>query len=244
MISVCVPTYNGEKYIREQLNSILCQIGEKDEIIISDDGSSDLTVEILNSYNDKRIKIFHHVKHKKPKSKFRFNLTTRNIENALKNANGDIIFMADQDDVWEKNRIEKILPYLNDYSLVLNDCKVVDEDKKSIHESYFQINKSNKGFFKNLIKNSYLGCCMAFTKESMDFFYPFPKVPIPHDIWIGLMNEIYGRVHFLDEKLVLYRRHGNNLSYSSGASNFSFWYKMEYRIILLFAILLKLIKKK
>jgi glycosyltransferase involved in cell wall biosynthesis len=242
MISVCIPTYNGEKYIREQLNSILCQIGEKDEIIISDDGSSDLTIEFLNSYNDKRIKIFHHANHKVRKSKFRFNLTTRNIENALKNAKGDFIFMADQDDIWEINRIEKMLPFLNQYSLVLNDCKVVDEDKKIIHESYFEINKSKSGVFKNLIKNSYLGCCMAFTKESMNFFYPFPKVSIPHDIWIGLMNEIYGRVYFLDEKLVLYRRHDNNLSYSSGTSNFSFWYKMEYRIMLLFAILVRLLK--
>lgn len=242
MISVCIPTYNGEKYIREQLNSILCQIGENDEIIISDDGSSDLTIEFLNSYNDKRIKIFHHVNHKVRKSKFRFNLTTRNMENALKNAKGDFIFMADQDDIWEINRIEKMLPFLNQYSLVLNDCTVVDEDKKIIHESYFEINKSKGGVFKNLIKNSYLGCCMAFSKESMNFFYPFPKVAIPHDIWIGLMNEIYGRVYFLDEKLVLYRRHDNNLSYSSGTSNFSFWYKMEYRIMLLFAILSRLLK--
>ena len=97
MISVCIATYNGEKYIKQQLLSILKQIKVNDEIIISDDHSTDKTFNIIKSFNDTRIKFFLNNKGKG---------YTRNFENALEKAHGDIIFLSDQDDIWIDNKVE------------------------------------------------------------------------------------------------------------------------------------------
>lgn len=243
MISVCITTYNGEKYIKEQIESILSQISENDEIIISDDGSVDDTLSILESFNDKRIKIFSHKKNQRKKYMFKFDLTTRNMENAIKKSVGDFIFMADQDDIWEDDRITSVLPFLDNYSLVINDCKVIDENRTVIYESYFDLINSKKGFVKNLSKNSYLGCCMAFKKDILQYVLPFPKQPVPHDIWIGLISEIFGKVYFLREKKILYRRHSNNLSNSAEVSRNTLLFKIRYRAILLNSIMLTTIKQ-
>ena len=95
MISVCIATYNGAEYLREQVESILSQLEEEDEIVVSDDSSTDTTIEILQSFGDRRIKIF-----KNPAKGF-----VRNFENALRQAQGDFIFLSDQDDVWLPNKV-------------------------------------------------------------------------------------------------------------------------------------------
>ncbi|HEY5589376.1 MAG TPA: glycosyltransferase, partial [Candidatus Paceibacterota bacterium] len=92
MISVCITTYNGEKHIQAQLDSILPQLCSTDEIIISDDGSTDRTIQIVEKYEDKRIKIYHHTKYNKF-CKFPFSKITKNMENALIHAKGDYIFL-------------------------------------------------------------------------------------------------------------------------------------------------------
>ena len=98
MISVCIATYNGEKVLKRQIDSILSQLGDSDEIIISDDGSKDRTLEVLANYDDKRIKIFHH--QKRPEDKHSAEIVAHNFENAIEHAQGDYIFIADQDDEW------------------------------------------------------------------------------------------------------------------------------------------------
>ena len=100
MISVCIATYNGSKYIKEQIDSILPQLDECDEIIVSDDSSTDNTLSILKSYHDRRIIIFTNQK---------FNSPIYNFENALKHAKGDIIFLSDQDDIWEFNKVQVMI---------------------------------------------------------------------------------------------------------------------------------------
>lgn len=242
MISVCMTTYNGGKFIKEQLDSIICQLSEEDEIIISDDGSNDNTISILHSFNDERIKIFFHKKKQSPSSVFKFDLTTRNMENAINKSKGDYIFMVDQDDIWENNRISSVMPMFDTYSLVVNDCKVIDENRNVIYDSYFNLVDSKKGLFKNFVKNSYLGCCMAFKRDLLKHAIPFPDKPIPHDIWIGLMAEVYGSVHFFDGKNILYRRHSNNVSNSAEVSSNSLIFKIRYRLLLLNSILLRIIK--
>ena len=229
MVSVCIPTYNGEKFIKRQLETIICQLNNEDEIIISDDGSTDNTLLIISKFNDSRIKIFHH---KPKKRKCNFDLTTRNLENAVRNARGKFIFLADQDDIWAKDKVKKILPLLQKYDLVLHDCDIIDENDKLLKKSYFEKIKSSKGIVKNIYKNSYLGCCMAFRDSIVGEIMPFPKNEIPHDIWIGLVCEYYGTVKFFNERLIKYRRHGNNLSASSEKSNNSIIFKLKYRAII------------
>ena len=92
MISICITTYNGEKYIKEQLDSIICQINHDDEIIVSDDGSTDATLSIIAAYNDKRIKVFHHDS-SSITTTFPLDKPTHNFEYAITKAQGDIIFL-------------------------------------------------------------------------------------------------------------------------------------------------------
>jgi glycosyltransferase involved in cell wall biosynthesis len=234
MISVCIATYNGGKYIKEQIDSILLQLGRKDEIIISDDSSTDDTLSIIKSYNDPRIKIF-------------FNKSTHspifNFENAIRNAKGSYIFLADQDDIWLPNKINNTVDLLKQYDLVVSDCKVVDQNLNVLEESFFYKRNSGTGFCKNLFKNTYLGCCMAFRKEILCYILPFPKRIAMHDIWIGLSVELNGSSYFMHEPLILYRRHENNVSFGGWNSKFLFSHKIKYRMEMLFEVLIRYYKR-
>jgi len=243
MISVCIPTFNGEKYIGQQIASILPQLEIDDEIIISDDGSKDNTLRILQSFNDNRIKIISN-KRSKNSEKNNFMYVTKNVENALLNVSGDIIFLADQDDLWRADKVSIMIQDLKNYDLVLSDCVIIDADGQKIHSSYFEMNNSKTGIANNLIKNSYLGCCMAFKSSILETVLPMSKYEVPHDIWIGLLAEKFFRVRFIDETLVYYRRHGNNLSASSEKSSNTIFYKLAYRLNLIVAIITRIILLK
>lgn len=235
MISVCMPTYNGGKFIKAQLVSILTQLGPGDEIIISDDGSTDNTLKIVESFQENRIKVLHNARTTKPQ-RFKFMYTTCNIENALKQAKGDYIFLADQDDVWLENKVSILIEHLQSNDLVTSDCIVIDEYGKTIKNSYFELINASPGIFKNFKVNSYLGCCMAFKKELLSIILPISKYQVPHDIWIGLLTEVRGQVSFINTPLVAYRRHAQNLSPSGGVSGNSLYFKITYRLILLFSV--------
>lgn len=221
MISVCIATYNGAKYINEQIKSILSQLSLEDEIIISDDSSTDNTLEIIKKIKDNRIKIF-------PNQTFRNPIF--NFENALKLAKGDYIFLADQDDVWLKNKVSIVKEELVFHDVVITNCKIVDKNLKPINVSFFDLYKSKNGFISNLLKNSYLGCCMAFRKEILPMVLPFPKNIPMHDIWIGIVAELFYKSKFIQQPLVLYRRHGENESPAGEYSPFNFYNKVIFRI--------------
>lgn len=225
MISVCIPTYNGELFIKEQLDSILNQSTAVDEIIISDDSSSDRTVEIIKSYADTRIRLFENQQFSSP---------IFNLENALKHALGDFIFLADQDDIWENNKVELLLKKLRTNLLVVSDGQIINQNGEVIAASIFNIFKSKQGFTKNFIKSSYMGCCMAFNKDLLKSVLPFPKGIAMHDLWIGLNAELYGNPCFYPEKLIRYRRHEQNETpLDSGTNKNSLWFKLSFRITIL-----------
>ena len=232
MISVCIASFNGEKYIRQQLDSILSQIEKDDEVVISDDSSDDRTIEIIKSYQDSRIKLLENCSFKSP---------IFNLENALKKVKGDYIFLADQDDIWFTNKISHSIEQLKRFDLVVCNGFVVDQDKNIIHPSYFEWKGSRPGFIKNLAKNSYLGCSIAFNRRILNKVLPFPKHIIMHDLWIGLIGEVVGKVHFISEPLFCYRRHEGNFTaaISKGdneLSDFGFWFKIWYRVVMLFYV--------
>jgi glycosyltransferase involved in cell wall biosynthesis len=230
MISVCITTYNASKYIHDQIISILAQLGPDDEIIVSDDTSTDDTINIIKNINDHRIKILVGSN----------NLgVVKNFERALYAAKGEFIFLSDQDDLWLPNKVLECSKQLESNILVVTDCIVVDEKLNPLHESFFLLRNSRSGVLKNLYKNSYIGCCMAFKKELLRYALPIPKDVSMHDVWLGLLAELKGTVCFLPKKLMLYRRHNNNASLLK--SNFSLLEKFQLRINLLFRILLRLI---
>lgn len=203
IISVAMASYNGEKYIKEQIDSIIMQLNKNDEIIISDDGSTDATIKIINSYNDSRIKLI-----KGPRQGIK-----QNFANAIKNCNGKYIFLSDQDDIWDSKKIITVLDAFKNYkcSCVMHDCEVFDSNSnKIIYNSFFKLRKSKKGIIKNIIKNSYIGCCMAFDSNIKNKILPIPKKIYMHDQWIGLISEKNNGSIFINNKLLKYRRHNNN----------------------------------
>lgn len=231
-ISVCIATYNGALYIKQQLDSIRNQLSAFDEIIVSDDSSNDDTISVIESLNDPRITIIRNQKFKNP---------TYNFENALKRATGDFIFLSDQDDVWDSQKVEICLPYFEKNDLILSDCTLVDDKLKIIATSFFELNRSKPGILRNLmIKNAYMGCCMAFKREVRDKALTFPKNLPMHDLWIGLIAEIYFTPIFVPQKLVLYRRHLENASSTSLKSKNTFLQKMKIRMKVSFFLIEKL----
>jgi glycosyltransferase involved in cell wall biosynthesis len=228
MISVCMATYNGEKYIKDQLLSILKQIGPNDEIIISDDLSKDKTIEIIESLSDSRIKIFFNKKRG----------YTHNFQNAIQQASGDCIFLSDQDDIWVDNKFKIMSELLLKYDFVVSDAKIVDNKLESLGSTYFQLRGGGEnGFMNNLKKLKYIGCCMAFRKIILKKILPFPNNTelCPHDFWIALISEFYYKTHVIKEPLLLYRRHGENVS--SHISSTSFIFKIQFRIYSFFKVI-------
>lgn len=209
-ISVCIATYNGEEYIEKQIKSILNQSKQVDEIIISDDGSTDLTLEIIKKINNSKIKIINNKKKG----------VINNFENSLKNSTGDYIFLCDQDDIWKSNKVEKISELLKENDLVIHNAKIIGKDDEITNDKdFFEIRNSKKGIIKNLYKNSYIGCCMAFNKKILNKSLPFPSNIPMHDSWIGLIAEMYGKVYFTEDILFYYRRHENNVTQLNNTKN-------------------------
>ena len=182
---------------------------------------------MIETFCDQRIKIYSNQHFKSP---------AYNFENALKMAKGDYIFLSDQDDVWEANKVETMMKYLNDNTLVTSDCSIVDTDMRVIRDSFFGYERRHKGVISNIVHNNFLGCCMAFRKELLDLALPFPKDVAMHDIWLGICASTFHSVEFIPDKLIKYRRHSENASCTSEKSNLKYSYRIIYRIRLMVAL--------
>ena len=221
MISVCIATYNGARYIAEQLASILKQLSAEDEVVVSDDGSTDGTIDIVRSFNDRRIRIVDGPRRHSP---------TLNFEWALRNAKGEYIFLADQDDVWLEGKVRRCVEELQMCDCVVSDARVTDSLLNTTSESLFQLMHVRRGRLSNLLwRNGYTGCCMAFKREVLSKALPFPTDIPMHDIWIGNVAAFCGRLHFIDDRLLLFRRHDTTASCNGQGSNYSLWQKLSFR---------------
>ena len=209
-VSVAVATYNGERYIKEQMESILSNLSEGDEIVISDDGSSDRTLEILAEYQRQQDKIQITIL-KGPGLGIK-----QNIANALSHTRGRYIFLSDQDDVWLEGKVEKIITCFQreKTKVVVHDAMVMDADLGHVlMESFFDYRGCRSGFLWNLIKNRYIGCCMAIDRSLLPLILPIPDNIEMHDQWIGMLNDATGKNSFFyHEPLLYYRRHEQNVS--------------------------------
>ncbi len=209
-------TYNGSRFLQEQLDSIAAQTRQPDEMIVCDDKSEDDTVVILNSFAEK-VPFSVHIQINPT------NLgSTKNFENAIRMCTGDITFLADQDDIWypeKTERIETILSSRTEIGAVFTDAQVIDEfsnpvgyrlwESTGFNSSCQEFIKKNR-YFKILLKTSVVtGAAMAFRSIYRDFILPIPKNWV-HDGWIALLVSAAAELVFLKDPLIKYRQHEDN----------------------------------
>lgn len=226
MISVVIAAYNGEKYIGEQIRSILPQLGENDELIVSDDNPAGKTVEVVRGFsNDDSRVVYIEGPHRG---------VIKNFENAINHAKGDYIFLCDQDDVWLDGKVDAVMKaFENGAAVVMHDAYITDGELNKTGQTAFEINGTSTGILKNIIKNTYQGSCMAFSAKMKKYILPFPeKIPM-HDQWIGILGEKHADVQLIDKPYILYRRHESTVTGSGG----TVMQKIMWRINLLVCLL-------
>lgn len=226
MITVCIATYNGERYIEEQLNSIIHQLRPTDEIVISDDGSSDNTLRIVQSIDFPNIRIITN------KGEHGY---TPNFENALQYSHGDYIFLSDQDDIWKENKVEVCMHYLEKYDFVVSDADIINAKGEIFAPSFYDIRHCKPGLINNLIRFSYLGCCIAFKRKILKKALPFPPnhTLCTHDNWLTLIGLTFFKSIAIKEKLISYRRYDGNTSSGGMRKTTTLLFKIRYRLYLI-----------
>lgn len=211
-ISVCMATYNGSEFLKSQMLSIISQLNDCDEVVVVDDASTDDTVSTIKNINDPRIKLYINDHNIGPALTF---------DRALSYACGDLIFLSDQDDRWYEHKVAHLVNVFDtqDVDLVVHDAIVV-RGEQVINNSLFEKNGSGPGIAKNIVRNTYTGCCMAFRRSILQKILPIsPNIGLFHDAWIGVLTEYYGcRVIFLKTPLIDFVRHEKNASSSKRRS--------------------------
>jgi glycosyltransferase involved in cell wall biosynthesis len=210
MISVCMATYNGAEFIREQIDSILEQLSLDDELIVCDDCSTDSTVKIVESYGDERIKLvvnssnLGHVK---------------NFEKAISLAKGELIALSDQDDVWYPERLNIMAKTLISHSAANLLASNFDMSSQLNGSSLaFRGLSKKKQFALVSIINiflgrvPYFGCTFLMRRQFIMRVLPFPNTVEAHDVWLALLANTYGSVVHLEESTLFRRIHSNNLT--------------------------------
>ena len=221
-IDILLATYNGEKYLKCQIDSILNQTHKKIRLLINDDCSTDNTRAILKEYEEKddRIKVKYNEK----------NLGyVKNFEDLLKRVENKYFALSDQDDFWKEEKIEKSLNKLleEDADLVFTDLEPVDEKLNTITPSMVRFMQMDKNIKKHqdyksvFLRNCVTGCTILSKKELINEYIPIPtKEPMVHDWWMALIISQIGKITFLDEPTIKYRQHGNNQLGIYGMKNY------------------------
>ncbi|NBC56698.1 MAG: glycosyltransferase [Bacteroidetes bacterium] len=204
LVSIVLCTFNGEKFIKEQIESILSQTYTNFELIICDDNSTDSTAYILEGYaqKDDRIKLLMNNK------KLGY---IKNFEKGIAQTRGEYIALSDQDDIWNNDKILKLQTNIKDNCLIYSDSLIVNRHLKPLGKK--MSTKKNMISTDNVLsfclENSVSGHALMFKKSLLNNLFPFPP-QVPHDWWISFNAALIGKVKYLDETLVQYRIHNNN----------------------------------
>ncbi|MBN2920592.1 MAG: glycosyltransferase [Lactobacillus sp.] len=215
MISVAMTTFNGEKYIEKQIESILNQSMPVDEIIVCDDGSSDKTVELLKKYDVKIIENSENLGYK------------LNFKKAMDLCNGDYVFLCDQDDIWEIDKVKEMITIMKsnrDIHVLSSSFEYIDEND-SLISTVLKKGYSNNNLYNKEVKpsdliqvhtdefiygNYFQGCALVMDRNTKDFFINHFDDRIPHDWIISLYGSLDGGMYFLNKPLFQYRIHNQN----------------------------------
>lgn len=214
MVTVLLAVFNGEKYLKEQIESILNQSVKNIKIVIRDDGSTDNSAEIIKFYCKEYPDIVSCVVGAPTGS------AKQNFAELLKNCGDDYIMFCDQDDVWLPDKIEKTLVAMKKAEdsqetpiLVHTDLKVTDGKLNVISNSFFEFQKLIQNDItlpRLLVQNYVTGCTVMINRALKEKCAAIPKESIMHDWWLALVAVLFGRLVCVNEPTMLYRQHGDN----------------------------------
>jgi glycosyltransferase involved in cell wall biosynthesis len=235
-IGILLPTYNSEKYLPEQIDSLVLQSYSYWHLWVRDDGSSDSTLSVLKAYQRQlsgKITIVEDSKGKLGASK--------SFETLMECCSLEYLMFCDHDDVWLPSKIEKTFKKMKEIEeqhpqkalLVFTDLKVVDINLNIISNSMWKYQKTNpqhaKDFYSLSISNPVTGCTVMINQKAKEISLPMSSNSLMHDLWIALNVSHYGFIDFIDEPTVLYRQHSENVI---GARKINSTYYISRLIIL------------
>lgn len=206
-VSVAMATYNGKRFLQPQLSSILASLRPADELVVVDDGSSDGTWDALQAIADPRVRVLRNESNQG---------VVRTFERAFRETRHPIVFLSDQDDVWEPGKRDAfVAAFAGDPACqaVISDARIIDARGEVIAESFMATRGGFSGSVAGtLLRNRYLGCAMAVRRSVLDAALPIPACAPMHDMWLGSIAALLGRVDYLPAPLLRYRRHDGNVS--------------------------------
>ncbi len=219
MVDILLATYNGESFLKQQLDSLLNQSYPYIRILIRDDGSSDSTRQIIEHYQQQF------------PDKIRFinddlgNIgVTQNFSTLMQQSTADYICFCDQDDIWFEHKIEVSLKAIQQLEngnqqlpcLVYSDMQVINEQNELLYESMWKVHQTHSTYFtfnRLLIYNIPFGCTILFNRALLSMAKPIATNAIFHDHWLALITVVFGRFKAIPQCLMKLRNHANNTSY-------------------------------
>ena len=227
-IIILLSTYNGAKYLKNQIDSLMSQSYDDFRIIARDDGSSDESFAILKSYE--QIEIVDSQQNLGAKGSF-----AELLEYAVKHTDGEFFMFCDQDDVWENEKIEKTLSkmknlenkYMDTPLLVHTNLTVVDNELNSLNNSFWNyedVDPTTNSFNRLLVQNTITGCTVMINRRLAKLASPIPFEAVMHDSWLGLVASCFGGIGVINEPTIKYRQHSLN---SVGTKGFGVRYILD-----------------
>jgi len=207
-ISVAMAVYNGAQFLPEQMDSILSQLEDGDEVVVSYDKSTDNSWELLCAYAEKdpRVKLLQNTDPG----------VIGNFNNALSHCTGDYIFISDQDDRWAPDKRQKMVDAFasTGADMIIHNAVHTDIHGDTISKPFFELFniRPTDTALSIFVKPRYSGCTMAFTPEMLRRYLPFPPKIDGYDIWIAILSKLYGKVGYVDDILLYHRLHDSNVT--------------------------------
>ena len=207
LISIPIITYNGERFLRRQLDSIYRQTYRNIEVVACDDGSTDATPGILEEYRSS-----HGLRYIINPSNLGY---LRNFEKAVSLCGGDFIAPSDQDDVWMPGKIESLVTIIGIKSMACSDAVLVDENDGKLADSAVAFSNlpalSGNPFFQLLFKSYVIGCTALYSRDLIRQAFPIPEGEVFHDWWMALVASTMAGIQYYSKPLIAYRQHSSNL---------------------------------